>query len=234
MFLFGQIDDAVLGQLVDLAFDHPQRDIAQQANDIERVLRQRHRHRLDVEEVACQHRDIVAPLRVDGLAAAAHVGVIDDVVVHQRRGVDELDHGGIEHGARAGITAEARAHQQYGRADALAAALQYVVADFGNDVNLRLDLARKFDFDSFKILADRLEQLDEVRGGPGCGVGHVRRSHHTDRAVSTLRSRLTLYDTKPCSFYGLKSRSKLRSVSAAMTSAPTLRTAASCSTTFAT
>jgi hypothetical protein len=54
--LLRQIDDAVLGELVDLAFDHAQRDVAQQPHDLERVLRQRHRHRLDVEKVAGEHR----------------------------------------------------------------------------------------------------------------------------------------------------------------------------------
>ena len=38
--------DAVLGQLVDLAFDDAQRDVAEQTNDLEMVLRERQRHRL--------------------------------------------------------------------------------------------------------------------------------------------------------------------------------------------
>ena len=59
------------------------------------VLRERQRHRLDVEEVAEQDRDVVAPLRVDGQAAAPQLGVVDDVVVHERRGVDELDDRGV-------------------------------------------------------------------------------------------------------------------------------------------
>ena len=78
-------------------------------DDVERVLRQGHRHRLDVEEVAGQHRDVVPPLRVDRLPAPPHVGIVDDVVVHERRGVDELDDGGVEDGARAGIAAQTRA-----------------------------------------------------------------------------------------------------------------------------
>jgi hypothetical protein len=32
------LDDAVLGELVDLALDHPQRDVAQQADDVEPIL----------------------------------------------------------------------------------------------------------------------------------------------------------------------------------------------------
>ena len=100
VLFFGEVDDAVLGELVELAFDHAQRDVAQQPDDVERVLRERHRHRLDVEEVAGEHRDVVAPLRVHGLPAAPHIRIVDDVVVDERRGVDELDDRGVQHGAR--------------------------------------------------------------------------------------------------------------------------------------
>jgi hypothetical protein len=35
VLFLGEVDDAVLGQLVDLAFDDAQRDVAQQADDLE-------------------------------------------------------------------------------------------------------------------------------------------------------------------------------------------------------
>ena len=157
MLLFAEVDDAVLGELIQLAFDHAQRDVAQQADDVERVLREGHRHRLDVEEVAGEHRDVVAPLRVHGLPPAPHIRIVDDVVVHQRGGVNELDHRRVQHRARAGVAAQPRAHQQHRRAHALAAALQQVVADLRNDVDLRLDLARKLALDRLEIVADGLE-----------------------------------------------------------------------------
>ena len=80
-----------------------------------------------------------------------------------------------------GVAAQPRRHQQHRRAHALAAALQKVVADLGNDVDLRLDLPRKLALDRFEIGADGLEQLNQIRLGPGCGVRHARQSHHTDR-----------------------------------------------------
>ena len=58
------------------------------------VLGERHGHRLRVEEVAEQHRDVVAPAAVHAAAAAPHRGLVDDVVVEQGRGVDELHHRG--------------------------------------------------------------------------------------------------------------------------------------------
>ena len=238
MLLFAEVDDAVLGELIDLTLDHAQRDVAQQPDDVERVLRERHRHRLDVEEIAGEHRDVVAPLRVDGLPPAPHIRIVDDVVVHQRRGVNELDDGGVEHGARPGVAAQARAHQQHRRAHALAAALQQVVADLRNDVDLRLDLPRKLALDRLEILADGLEQLNEIRLGPGCGVRHVRRSHHTDRAVSTRAGRVNALNDKAlrevAAVTAGTGASKLRSVCSPTAAAVVPRTAASCSTTFAT
>ena len=62
-------------------------------------------------------------------AAAAHLRVVDDVVVDQRRGVDELDDRRVQHRALALVAAEPRRHQQHGRADALAAARLDVFAD---------------------------------------------------------------------------------------------------------
>ena len=61
VLVLGEIDDPVLRQLIQLALDHAQRHLAEQANEVEAVARQRHRHRLDVEEVAEQHGDVVAP-----------------------------------------------------------------------------------------------------------------------------------------------------------------------------
>ena len=50
-----------------------------------------HLERARIEEIADQHARGVAEQRVGGLAAAAQLGFVDDVVVQQRRGVDELD-----------------------------------------------------------------------------------------------------------------------------------------------
>ena len=102
---------------IQLAFDHAQRDVAQQPDDLERVVRERQRHRLDVEVVAEQHRDVVAPPRMHGQPAAPQIGVVDDVVVDERRGVDELDDRRVQHRAVAFVAAQARRHQQHGRPD---------------------------------------------------------------------------------------------------------------------
>ena len=86
----GDIDVTRFRQLVELSLDHPSRHVAQQADHVDRVVGERHLHRLDVEVVAKQNGDVIPPPRVDREAAAAHVGFVDDVVVHQGRGVDVL------------------------------------------------------------------------------------------------------------------------------------------------
>ena len=110
VLFFGDVDVAGLRELIQLTFDHPQRHVAEQPDDLQRILRQRHRHRLDVEVVAEQHGDVVAPARVHGKPAAPEIGAIDDVVVDERRGVDELDHRRVEDGAVPLIAAEPGRH----------------------------------------------------------------------------------------------------------------------------
>ncbi len=100
-----------------------------------------------------------------GQPSAAHVGTVDDVVVDQRRGVDELDDRRIQHGAIAGVTAQPCRHQQHRRPDALAAALLDVAAHFGDQGDARLDVLYELLLDSFELLADRLEDLGKICGG---------------------------------------------------------------------
>mgnify|MGYP003352674076 CR=1 FL=1 len=131
VLVLGDVGVAVLRQLIQLAFDHPQRDFAQQADDIQRVVGQRQRHRLDVEVVPQEHRDVVAPSRVHGRAPTAHVGLVDDVVVDQCGRVDELHDGCELDGAVTLVAAQACGHQQHRRPDPLAPAGGDVSTEIG-------------------------------------------------------------------------------------------------------
>ena len=164
MLVLADVDVAGLGELIELAFDHAQRDVAQQPDDIERVLRQRQRHRLDVQVVAEQDGDVVAPPRVHGQSAAPQLGLVDDVVVDQRGGVDELDDRRVEHGAIAGVAASRAAISSTAGPDALAAAGPDVSPDLRNQLDPRLDLPHEFLFDLVEVGADRLEDLREIGG----------------------------------------------------------------------
>ena len=154
---------AILGELIQLALDHLQRHVAQHADDLERVVRQGHRHRLDVQIVAEQHRDVVAPARMHRQAPAPQVGVVDDVVVDQRGRVDEFDDGGVQHRPIALIPAQPRGHQQHGGPDTLSAARLNVAADLRDQIDLRLDMAPEFPIHLLEVGANRLEDLRQGR-----------------------------------------------------------------------
>ena len=64
----------------------------QQVQHVEIALAQRHLEGLHVEPVARQHRSMVAPLHVGRGPPAARARIVDHVVVHQRGGMDHLDH----------------------------------------------------------------------------------------------------------------------------------------------
>ena len=136
VLVLGDLEVAVALDLEDLALDHAQRHVGEQAQDLQVVLGERHRHRLRVEEVAEQHGDVVAPAAVHAAAAAAHGGLVDDVVVQQGRGVDELDHRGQQDRALAPVAAQPAGQQQQRGPDALAAALADVAADLAHQAHV--------------------------------------------------------------------------------------------------
>ena len=61
VLVLGDVGVAVLGQLIQLALDHLQRDVAKHPDNVEGVMREGQGHRLDVQIVAEKHRDVVAP-----------------------------------------------------------------------------------------------------------------------------------------------------------------------------
>ena len=92
---------------------------------------------------------------------AAPLRVVDDVVVHERGGVDELDDRGVQHGELARVARQARRHQQHGRPDALAPAVLDVSPDLRDEVDLRFDVAIELCLDLLQVFPDGLEHLDE-------------------------------------------------------------------------
>src|SRR4030095_4850935 len=100
---------------------------------------------------------------MDRRLSAAPLRVVDDVVVHERRRVNELDDGRIEDGQLAGVTRQPRGHQQYRRPDALAAAVLDVTPDFRDQIDLRLDVAVELRLDLLEVGPDRFEHLNERR-----------------------------------------------------------------------
>src|SRR3546814_14817929 len=83
------------------------------------------------EEVADEHRGAVAPDDVRGLPPAAQVGTVDDVVVEQGRGVDELDRGGKLAVAAARIVEKLRRGERQHRPHPFAPAGDQLAGAFG-------------------------------------------------------------------------------------------------------
>ncbi len=96
---------------------------------------------------------------MDGGAPAAQVGFVDDVVVDERRRVDELHHGPIQDGLVAFVFRQARGHQEQGRTQPLAAARLDVAAHLRNQLDARLDVTDEFTFDTFEIVPNWFEDL---------------------------------------------------------------------------
>ena len=78
--------------LQQFAFDHLLGQIDQRIQDAEVALLHRDFEGLHVKPVAGQHAFGIAPLRVGRGTAAPGLGFVDDVVVDQRRGVDDFHH----------------------------------------------------------------------------------------------------------------------------------------------
>ncbi|MNC85374.1 hypothetical protein D3C83_09690 [compost metagenome] len=86
-----------------------------------------HLERARIDEIAHQHRGGVAEQRVGRGLPAPQAGFVHDVVVQQRRGMDELDHRGKLVAVRAAVAESARGEQQQHRAQALAPAANDVL-----------------------------------------------------------------------------------------------------------
>ncbi len=124
-------------QLQHLAFGNHIGGIGEDLHDAHAAGVHHHLEGTGIEEIAYQHAGGVAEDRIGGLAAAAQLRLVDDVVVQQRGGVDELDHGGQFVVPVAVVTEGPRGQQQDHRAQALAARTDDVLADLLDQGHLR-------------------------------------------------------------------------------------------------
>ena len=149
------------------------------SHDAHAVELDHHLERARIEEVADQHARCVAPQRIRGLPAAAKVGFVDDVVVQQRRGVDELDDrrgGDMVPAARA---TRARGEQDCERAQPLAAAADDVVGDLVDERDVAAEATDDRAVHVGPILTDCGPQSVERRDWrQGVGEGHAGRMIH--------------------------------------------------------
>ena len=91
----------------------------------------------------------------------SRLGFVNNVVVHERRRMDEFDDGCVENGAVAVVAAEPRRHQQHGGPNALTAGGLNVLADLRDQIDLGLNMPAELQIDAFQVGTDRLEELRE-------------------------------------------------------------------------
>ena len=126
------------------------------------------------QEVADQHRGGIAPDDVGGALAAPQPGAVDDVVVEQGGGVDELDRGREPMVARARIIEQARARQGQHRAHPLAAAGDEMAGKLGDQGDLALHPLEDDGVDMVEVGRDQLDHRLErgrARGADRMDVG---------------------------------------------------------------
>src|SRR3546814_16946744 len=94
ILILARFDAALRRELVDLALRDHRRGVGQDLEHLQRPVLDHQFERAGKQEIADKHRGAVAPDQVRGLAAAAKVGAVDDIVEEQRRGVEEFNRGG--------------------------------------------------------------------------------------------------------------------------------------------
>jgi hypothetical protein len=119
----------VLGQF---ALDHAGRDLGQDADDFGMSAFLGQPERPDIEVIAEQDGYVGSPPGVDGIASPSQVGVIDDIIVDQAGGMDELDQRRHEDMFLTAVAQELGAQDEKGGPDPLALLLEEICADFGD------------------------------------------------------------------------------------------------------
>ena len=106
----------------DLAFGDDRRGGAEDLEHPERAILDHQFERTAEQEIANQHAGRVAPQPVGSRLATAQARHIDDIVMEQRRGMDELDRGSELVMAGAAVIEQRGAAQRQHRPQPLAAA----------------------------------------------------------------------------------------------------------------
>ncbi|MNS89148.1 hypothetical protein D3C72_1231520 [compost metagenome] len=150
-------------ELQDLAFGDHRGGFGQDAHDAHRVGLDHHLERTGIQVIAHQHAGGVAEYGVGGFAATAQVGLVHHVIVQQRRGVDEFHHGGQQLVMGAFVAQGASHHQHHGRAHALAARANDVVANRADQDDVRIQPIADDCIDSLHIVSNGGNKRGEIQ-----------------------------------------------------------------------
>ncbi len=163
MLLFGDVELPIHAELNEFPLHHFARDVDEDVEDFELSLGERQVEGGHVKPVPHRGLWFVAPLRVDGRSPAPHFGVVDDIVMHQRGGVNQFDDGTEPIGDFTPVAACLCGQKQEGRPDPLAPAVVHVFADAVNQMDIGSRMAGQFLLHQHQVIFDELENLSWVQ-----------------------------------------------------------------------
>ena len=131
-----------------------------------------HLERAGVQVIPDQHARLAAEDLVRGVTAAAHVGAVDDVVVQQRGGMDELDDRGRRDVLAAVVTTRFCCQYDTQRAQSLAAAADDVLRNLVDQHDVAGQALYDGQVDTLQVFCDERPDLFELhsRDKPPAGL----------------------------------------------------------------
>ncbi len=157
-------------ELQHLALGDHRGGFREDAQHVERAVLDHELKGAAEEEIADQHRRLVAPDRIGGGKAAAEIGGVDHVVMQQRRRVDELDRGGERQMAAARVAAELRRGEGQHRPEPLAAGRDDMAGHLRNERHRALHPFEDDPVDELQIVGHEGDERAHVGGLRGFGV----------------------------------------------------------------
>ncbi len=165
-FAIDEIEVAVAGDeraelfhLEEFALDHLLGELGEQIEDVKVTLLKRDLKGLHVEPVAGEDALGISPDGVGRRTATADIGGVDDVIVHESCGVDDLDDGSEAHGSATLVVEQLGGEQKQSGAESLAATLTQVIANLGDGLNVGNTIAAELAFDGLQVLTEKVEDF---------------------------------------------------------------------------
>ncbi len=112
-----------------------------------------------IKEIADQYAGFVTEHGIGGIAASAHVRVVDDIVMQQGGGMDEFDGGGEAGVHFTGVAGGTGCQQHQHRAQALAARIDDVVPQLVDQYHIGSQLLPYLGIDSGQVVAQQLSDV---------------------------------------------------------------------------
>ena len=150
--------------LQQFTFDHRLGQIDERVEDVKVTLLHGDFEGLHVEPVTGENALGIAPLRVGGRAPASRLGFVDDVVVDQRRGVDDFDYRSQLDRPVAGVVHQLAGEQQQRRTQPFAAAGAEVLADLRDRPHAGHRVAAELALDGREVVVQQVKYFFSVAG----------------------------------------------------------------------